>query len=69
MVLEEQVMVRAPLSWLRVEVKFLEGTAPQKVVLGIHVHIRFWHSHVEGSVSVTDCVHESAVQKNCSTPS
>ena len=52
-----------------VAVKFVEDTPPQKVALGMHVHLRFWHPHVEGLESVIDCAHESAVQKNCSTPS
>ena len=67
--LPSQVMVRMPSSLLMVAVKFVEGTPPQNVVLVMHVHLRSWHSHVEGLASVIDCTHESAVQKNCSTPS
>ena len=62
-------MVRTPSSLLMVAVKFVAGAPPQNVVLVTHVHLRFWHSHVEGLESVIDCRHESAVQKNCSTPS
>lgn len=64
-----QVIVTAPSSLLIAEVRFLEGNPPQKVALVMHVHLRFWHSHLEGSASVTVWAQESAVQKNCSVPS
>ena len=57
-----------PSSLPAAEVKFLEGAPLQEVALEAHVYLRFWHSHVEGSVSMIVWAQESAVQGNCSMP-
>ena len=65
-----QEMPSVPLRVSMMLVRFVSCAAPQKVVFVIHVHLRFWQFQTElPSPEPRSCVHVSAVQKNCSTPS
>ena len=63
-----QEIPRWPLSVLMMPVRSKVDCEPQNVP-DRHVHFRFWQFQFAlPSPSPRSCVHESALQKNCSTP-